>query len=545
VTVANVHAVDVKGHAFFLEDGSELRNTLTNCIAMKVRDPGANRLKLHDQAASGFWLTNPGNTIIGNSASDCDGRGVWNSFASRCFGLSRNCGLVPRTTDLLRYEDNTGHSNAMQGMATNFLVSDEAGNTEEARYQPASGEFTLLRTRIWKNRQDGYHNRVERANYVDWLAADNEGRDFFGVTAQEAVLSGALVIGASLNSATPFTDRRRIAFSSYHFSLAIKDITAINYPFVAPAISISGVVAGGGVFDHSDMYIAGIAMSHVRNSGWRIINSHPGYLTPAPYFDGFSLLLPGNAPRHRHYSIAGAIHDVHGHWGPAGNYLLPSTNPFFTHGLSSYVDIVPAGSCGVSTPDVFYGLEGIQMDRPSGTIYDDPSFVTMRCGRLNTANVEVGEHTIGDPSQTRFFPNMRHFTVARGGRYVVTFPAGELPRTGLQATLKNAWRASDTVLLALPWAAAVRASGHVTSDHSGRSLSAKLAAGAARMFANTGTSLADVINDPTGATMWQDTANNRLWIKHVGGLARQVYSADGRSDLDLFQPANIRLLPGP
>ncbi|MFN6195370.1 MAG: G8 domain-containing protein, partial [Planctomycetota bacterium] len=158
VTVDNVHAVDVKGHAFFLEDGSEMRNTLTHCVAMQVRNPGANRIKNNDTDASGFWITNPVNTLTWCSASDCDGRGIWNSFAQRCFGMSRNATTVPNTLVILRQEDNTGHGNLLQGATTEFAVLDEAGNTGGLCANPPA-LATIARNRFWTNRAGGARDR--------------------------------------------------------------------------------------------------------------------------------------------------------------------------------------------------------------------------------------------------------------------------------------------------------------------------------------------------------------------------------------------------
>src|SRR5690606_22389829 len=111
-------------------------------------------------------------------------------------------------------------------------------------------------------------------------------------------------------------------------------------------------VYGGGVFDASDLYIDPVSMGMFRNSGWRLINSNPGFRTPPPYFDGFSLSV---GSRNRHWGLSGAMWDPHGYWGAAGNYLVPD-EPFYTYGLSSYTMVAPAGSNGVSTPDVFYGI---------------------------------------------------------------------------------------------------------------------------------------------------------------------------------------------
>ena len=50
-----------------------------------------------------------------------------------------------------------------------------------------------------------------------------------------------------------------------------------------------------------------------------------------------------------------------------------------------------------------------------------------------------------------------------------------------------------------------------------------------------------MIADPSGATIWQDTANDRVWVKHVGGLELNVYNYNGTSDASLMRRYQIRL----
>jgi hypothetical protein len=226
VTVDNVYAVQIKGHAFFIEDGSEERNTITNCVAMKLRNPtNNNHLKLHDidsvfggAGASGFWLVNPNNTITNNSASDCEGRGLWNSFATQVFGLSHNVNIRPNYIPILQFDENVGHSNKYNGIATDFAVIDEAGMVATMRYLEGApvGDFFMRRNKTWKNNGGGYQNRVQRAHYINWTASDNNGRDFQGSTLTSAQMVGTLLVGSSLNNATPFADPRRIGVASYH-----------------------------------------------------------------------------------------------------------------------------------------------------------------------------------------------------------------------------------------------------------------------------------------------------------------------------------------
>ena len=550
VNVSNVYAVDIKGHAFFMEDGSESANEISGCVAMKVRDPDStNRMKAHDRFASGFWLTNPDNTITHNSASDCDGRGLWNSFADHCFGHSRNAAVEPRFIVIRQFDDNTGHSNGQQGLMTDMVVVDEAGNTLTARYLSrfTSGqehEFTMRRNITWKNNGGGYTNRVMAAQYEDWTAADNNGKDFEGSTLggsspTGATMSGTLLIGSSLNKATPFTDPARIGIASYHHALNFPDITAINYQYSPPVMSFTGAyVHGGGVFDGSDLYTLGVSLGLARCPGWRLINAHPGFLTPPPYFDGFPLQINSGANNgYRHWTVAGAIWDPHGYWGPAGNYLVHDSL-FYTLGLASYVPISPAGINAVSTPDKFFGIRNIVADNE---VTYDSSLRPMRLARLNTSNFEVADHTVGDPNVAIFFSGKTFFAAAHGGRYRLTMPGTPLPTSSLSIVIGNAYLSTDNFLIGLPWPGTVPVAGRLESG-SNVNVSTGVAEGRMRVFSNTGNSVGDVLADATGTTIWQDNANNCVWVQHVGGLAFPI-SGDPLSHTNLRRDQILRLYP--
>src|SRR5690606_29863121 len=92
VLVENNIVYNVRGHGVFTEDAVEQRNTFDRNLVLRVRNPlGTNpantdALKLHEMetaspglsgGASGFWISNPANTITNNVAADCEGFGFW------------------------------------------------------------------------------------------------------------------------------------------------------------------------------------------------------------------------------------------------------------------------------------------------------------------------------------------------------------------------------------------------------------------------------------------------------------------------------------
>jgi hypothetical protein len=399
----------------------------------------------------------------------------------------------------------------------------------------------MARNKVWKNNDGGYLHRVGKGRYMDWTAADNNTRDFQGQTLF-AEMKGLLMVQKSLNSATPFADPRRVGLASYHFTVDIEDIVAINYGFMGPTITAnSQFVYGGGVIDSSDLYMDAIALGHLRNPGWRMINSSAGYITPSPYFDGFPLstFVPG---KFRFWSISGAIWDPHGYWGPAGNYLIPDRT-FYTHGLTNLTPAQPAGQNGWTTPSLFYGMSDVTFDSETAPGWGGPSAIPLRLARLNTSNVEVAEHTIGEPSAALFLSGARNFSVAKNGRYRLTIPSGRMPVSQLRVALENAWRADDRVLIGLPWPGNVPVAGRYDSGDDWRSIPEKVAAGVTRLFVRDGTSVASVLADPTGARIWQDSANNTVWVAPMGGLNLNVYGYDGRNDWSLKRHHYVYLYP--
>jgi hypothetical protein len=140
---------------------------------------------------------------------------------------------------------------------------------------------------------------------------------------------------------------------------------------------------------------------------------------------------------------------------------------------------------------------------------------------------------------------MRAFTLSNGGRYILSYPDEKMPTTAFQVTAENASKLGDRVLLGLPWSGSVPVAGRQDSGYGGETTLQRVAQGVPREFLATGTSIADVLNDSSGAAIWQDPANNRVWVKEVGGLNWDVNAYTAMSDGDLSRAQVIRLWAGP
>lgn len=335
VEVEETYAVKIRGHAFFMEDGSEERNSITDCVAMDVRSPAGKILitgrnsyidggsfansshnffysqncciKINDREASGFWITNPLNRVERNWASECAGMGIWNSFADQVFGLTAGATnssgnpIVPKRYHHTAFNDNVGHSCATQGLKTQSPVIDEAGRTGAAYYDHDKADdgvtddvrtIKFHRNSSWKNNSSGYGNRIRNPNYINWIMADNHGTDFVGATRRvpesqggaASELRSALMIGESLNNANrqphyrvkPFVTMRssRRGVASYHFTLGSFDLTVVNYPLQVLDVHNYPITTGG---------------SEVMAGGGGLISMGDLYLNP---FESF-FFMPG------------------------------------------------------------------------------------------------------------------------------------------------------------------------------------------------------------------------------------------------------------
>lgn len=518
--VEDLNAYDILAHAIFEEDGSEQRNTITRCRVMKVRSPDVSkRIKVNDVDSSGYWLTNPDNSVTHNYASDCQGRGFWNSFAEQAFGLSRNVSVNPRLIVIDEFDDNEGHSNLLQGFMTTRVVFNEAGNTTELRYledytpgQPH--QFFMRRNRSWKNTKFGYENRVMAGRYENWTMADNDGEsDFFGSSLGLAKNRGPLLVHTSLNNANVAAYTAKSAVASYHFEMDFENLVCIGYGLQAPYQWPNGqMVQGGGVMNTGDLYTYGSFYQMGRSFGWKMINSHPGRLPVSPHFDGFPLQVSAGPPPKYRYWTLGFMHDPYGYWDAAnpGRWLVWN-RPLYTYGLSTTTAV---DTDWVSTSDRVYGVNRVQFQSATsntigwGSSRGDANVIWHR---LDNSNAIIDSHEVGLPSQSQFFSNMGSFMANQNGRFKLEFSGYDLTTVStISLNVEWAHLTDDTFLIGVPWDGGNTPS-RISIDSTGPSVGA-----VGRPIYLTGSSIADVLADSSGQTSWQDAANDTIWILWKG-----------------------------
>ncbi len=514
VQVLNNVCHDIKGHAFFLEDAVERRNIFDGNIALKMRMPMpgkqllVNEGDVYQGGPSGFWLTNPDNIVRNNLGADAEGNGFWLAFPRKPLGLSASVPMIPDRMKMGLFEHNVAHSNRGPGVLMNWVPNDAAGNVIFNQYMPTvdggENDWTNLvksevrRITSYKNLFGGYANNISLPDYQEWMLADNVGTGVNGKV-HEGRMVRSLLVGTSLNNATPYPDvfpnEKPTGFATYHSTLAMEDNTLINFPFHEGGVS--------GAWKADDYYIAGVDRGTARNINNRLVASNAGFRPLPPHLDGQPLA-------NRHWSYSGALWDPHGYWGPKGQYQVYDV-PFLTTGANC-VWVTPAGKNGKSCDGEYMGFDEFQTSFDMRR-YDN--MAPLESVRQDANGGEIGRWSIADGDTSTKLGNMRHFAARPGGRYVVRFPGKPIP-SWVAFTIRNAYRASDSVTVAVSFSGAVNAAAYTVSgqEHNRENPPDR---SYVRNFTPV-SSLAEVTAS-TGPALWQDRANNLVWLKYRGGMA--------------------------
>ncbi|MCU0493382.1 MAG: right-handed parallel beta-helix repeat-containing protein [Chloroflexaceae bacterium] len=535
---------DIRGHAIFLEDAVERRNVIENNLVLMVRVP-PQPLQRHDREVfqggpSGFWITNPDNTVRGNLAADAQGNGFWLSFPRTTLGLSKAVKMMPDRLGFGVFDDNTAHSNRSPGINLDWAPTNDAGDVSPNKYIPTSDggddrfsqnrlRFSMRRITTFKNNDHGLWNRTTWPNYEEWVSADNVGTYFAGA-GDDGLITRSLLVGTSLNnrSAYPNPNNQPVAFASYHSTFDMRQNVVMNFPFVAGQPS--------GTFRTDDYYITGVDRGMVRNPGNRLINSHPGYRVLPPN------LRPGyNPSQNQNWTFSGALWDAHGYFGPAGNYWTYD-NPFLTHG-GNCQPVAPAGQNGMSCGGQFYGVGMFLLNRSTNRFSPQMPIETIR---RNEVGAEVGRWTVADGSVSTMLGNMRHFAARTGGRYELRFPGfGAVNDAAVAVT--NAFRNDDWFILGIQFDGTPAGAYATTSYHYEEALNWQ-AGNPNLQFRRMMSAAPDLqtVIDSAGDRFWHDAASKLVWVKVRGGMpVPGEANFRPNSDEDLYRPQYVRVYSQP
>ncbi len=526
VTLQDNVCFDIEGHGIFLEDAVERRNVIEGNIVLRVRNPAA-PLQAHEGrvfqgGSSGFWLTNPDNTIRGNVVADAEGVGFWLAYPRTPLGPSRGVPLIPDHMAFGIFDSNTAHSNNELGLNLDWVPVDEEGRVQPNSYQPTVDMVTgrydnwqrckLSRFTTYKHRQGGMWNRVSWPDYEHWVSADNRGT-YFGGAGADGLIARSLMVGTSLNTRRPPPDDGMppVAFATYHSTFDMRHNLVYNFVYI-PGVD-------SGTFRTDDYYYRAVEKGHVRNPQNILINSHTGYRSPRP---------------NSNYALAGAIWDPNGVFGPAERYWT-FDEPFLTAGTTCQ-QVAPEGLNGASCVGPYYGVIGFVLDGANARYQ---ARMPIDVERRDAAGALLGRWVVEDGTLISDFGVMRHFAALRGGEYILRFPGSPLPRD-VGFTLDNLHSADDTLMIAVQRTGASGASVYTTTHWNWTVPENAPPNPTKETYVAVG-SVGEVRASP-GGTFFQDNANNLVWVKIRGGLQPAwVGSTEPTTDERLYNAMHLRV----
>ncbi|MBA3622861.1 MAG: hypothetical protein H0W48_00020 [Methylibium sp.] len=596
ILVEDCVGYSIRGHCFFLENGSERRNIFRRCVAMSMNDPhpgvartslqfnpdgsaaGGIRLAKHESIGggggpAGYWITNPDNIVTDCWANDSIALGFWFSFSHKIFGPSRNVQypgldekLAPRYMDHGEFSKNIVIG-CVIGAQTDQVVKDESGDFLSQFYEPkntnrlggSATDYNPTDFEIYKC-ADGYPNRLTPALYQRWIVADIKDTCLFG--SAEGEIESTTVVGRTLNQPTVSNTKQR-GFATYNYSVTQKWCLAVNFPWADG--SGTDRDKGAGVWDLGDLYTEPYQHGAILTEGVKLINSNAGYNCRPPWLyagGGGTTASRGGS----HFTFSGARWDPYGYWGPAGNNIVWNATQnrclaFLTFGITDAVPVEPAATSRmVSTAQQYYGVLNFftawspDSSRP---------YMPVLAERLNASLAVVGEWWIrgrntGDGSE---LPNMRHFAVAKNSR--IRFKLYEtdsstvekFPVDYLGFTLSAGHPADASAVIGAPWNYAtvkiqVRTKFEPASPRTAIMAQSVVDANQGRRINVAAASLAEVYDlatNPDGNKYWLDTVGKTVWFRHKGGLTypydfTNVTTKDFRNYLQQFRQDHIYVI---
>ena len=525
---------DILGHAIYLEDAVERRNTIDGNLVLKVRFPEIqNALKLHDinvqsdlsTGASGIWVSNPDNTVINNTFADAQGFGMWLAFPASPVGTSANVPILPFRMRLGDFDGNTMHSNGLRGAMFDNSEIDDLGTVAPLQYASttADGElifdnlqrFTIRGWSLWKNSIGNFWDRVTWPTFEGFVTADSSGKYFSG-SGLDGLIARSLFVGSSLNNFSPRPNPWMgppTALATYHSAFSLRENIIINFPFVEDQTS--------GAFATDDYYLRPVEKGQIRNENNILINAHPGYRSDASINENIAFNF---AQGFSYYVFASALWDPSGLWGNVGNWSVYN-RPFFTHNANCSL-ITPASQNASSCDGQYFGVDQFILDQGNQP-YDD--LMAINITRFDDNNpdtvIDVWEVTGAQPGWA--LAHMRHFATRNNGIYLLDFPDASLPED-VAFSIENMHDSNQAFVLGVSFSGQHNAMvftstyGHehyITDGHAG---------------AGSWTNKHDYqllnsrqqVIDSIGESYWQDTINNIVWVKISFADLIQINPAD-------------------
>ena len=213
VSVTNNVCYDFKGHGFFLEDGVETDNIISNNLGIHAKFPHYNKRLLQSDSFYGsesqgrfpnvsvYWISHPQNTIKNNVASGSVGSGFWMAFETEIRNSQNQVIANPVWTNTTLFEKNVAHSSLVgftwDGAPTGDLTNNPNNPNDRflnsAAYNPPTPPVFKNLT-AFKNKLTGFYYRGTTAAFDGGISADNGWHYWL---AFNQIIKNALIIGRS------------------------------------------------------------------------------------------------------------------------------------------------------------------------------------------------------------------------------------------------------------------------------------------------------------------------------------------------------------
>lgn len=276
-------AYHTRGHAFYLENGTEEDNSLLDNLAIRtVATDTGTRIVDSDSEPGGFYISNFNNRIEGNHSAGSQGHGFYIACVGEALypttpGMSR-CLLDPPAAASSNpprgFIGNVAHSNTYIGLYLNRYAYEDGGKTNHAHVTWPAGTSALFTDfTAYKNREYGvwvraHGKRVDPADPTsmpaqtildDFKTADNRSGFYLASGGwqkdddQRIVIRSSLIIGESQGNVGNYAIRNDCLTANplpdecvYERSLPLSE--AIIHPITLEPLSLQPLV-GVDVYD--------------------------------------------------------------------------------------------------------------------------------------------------------------------------------------------------------------------------------------------------------------------------------------------------------
>ncbi|XP_065144791.1 fibrocystin-L-like [Paramisgurnus dabryanus] len=163
---------DIKGGAFFIEDGIETGNILQYNLAVFVRQ--STSLLNDDVNPAAYWVTNPNNTIRHNAAAGGTHFGFWYHMDNCPYGSpSYDSNICPKKIPLLEFFNNTVHSQGWYGL---WILPEYFPMQNDNSYyrMPIPAAVVFRRLISWNNEKGAECVNVGAVQFSEFLMVNNE-----------------------------------------------------------------------------------------------------------------------------------------------------------------------------------------------------------------------------------------------------------------------------------------------------------------------------------------------------------------------------------